>query len=354
MISQGFFDLAPHLEPEYLAGLTAEDRRDLFGYIGKDAEQATRQLGQNQCNNYKKRFILEIKTDENRPADNIFKAHFNGNRVMKKGPFSSGGVTTVFGMCLPEGKLVVTAIDRQGDGMKDGSYIIALDGYVVAASPGSGSWSRRVHTFDIATASASSPQSSHSNPTNRPTPEHNDFISGRSTCFAPRTNEEYDYWIEHNARRQTYHSMFGVDFRPLGWSNDLADDSARYANELLQFCCTKTLIHDKNNIYHGENLASSCGTGGAKKSADDVLSRWVDNEHIEDDYRNKLHYTQVLWRATSLVGCHTAVREMGDGRTCQMQVCRYYRPGNCGVNQNNYLTEMLKDDTNCNGSPVYC
>ncbi|KAL7459229.1 LOW QUALITY PROTEIN: hypothetical protein ACHAWC_010908 [Mediolabrus comicus] len=41
-----------------------------------------------------------------------------------------------------------------------------------------------------------------------------------------------------------------------------------------------------------------------------------------------------------------------DGRTCQMQVCRYHKPGNCGLDENNWLNEMLKDDTRCIGSPV--
>eukprot|EP00985_Skeletonema_marinoi_P006483 scaffold2803_cov96-Skeletonema_marinoi.AAC.4 len=35
----GFFDLAPHLDPEFLSQLTDEDRSGLIGYIGDDAEQ---------------------------------------------------------------------------------------------------------------------------------------------------------------------------------------------------------------------------------------------------------------------------------------------------------------------------
>lgn len=334
---------------------------------GTDVAQAARQLSQSQCSNNKHKFVLEITTDENTPGDNVFKVHFNGSRVMKKGPFSRGGVTTTFGMCLSQGKLVVTAIDRRGDGMSDGTYRITIDGNDVAGAPDSEQWGRRVHTFNIGSSSMSatsaysgsnrvSAQSSYSNsnPTNRPTEKQNDYISGRSTCFAPRTSEEYDYWVEHNARRRKYHSMYGVDFKPLGWSNELADESTRYANELLQFCCTSTLKHDETNIHHGENLASSCGTRPGAKSADEVVSRWVENEHQLENYREKLHYTQVLWRSTSLVGCGVAQRSMDDGRTCQMQVCRYHKPGNCGLDQNNWLNEMLKDDTRCVGSPVYC
>lgn len=374
-VDEGLMFSGRHLDSELEEG--ADDHKlqqiqlpqDVVDYDEEedtDVTQTARQLSQSQCSNNKHKFVLEITTDENTPSDNVFKIHLNGSRVMKKGPFSRGGVTTTFGMCLSEGTIVVTAIDRRGDGMSDGTYRISIDGNVVDGAPDSEQWASRVHTFNIGSSSMSttsaysgsnrlSAQSSYSNsnPTNRPTEKQNDYISGRSTCFAPRTSEEYDYWVEHNARRRKYHSMYGVDFKPLGWSNELADESSRYANELLQFCCTSTLKHDETNE-HGENLASSCGTRPGAKSADEVVSRWVENEHQLENYREKLHYTQVLWKSTSLVGCGVAQRSMDDGRTCQMQVCRYHKPGNCGLDQNNWLNEMLKDDTRCTGSPVYC
>jgi hypothetical protein len=43
------------------------------------------------------------------------------------------------------------------------------------------------------------------------------------------------------------------------------------------------------------------------------------------------HMTQVLWRATTHVGCGEAVKTMSGGKTCRIQVCRYARPGNCDM-----------------------
>jgi pathogenesis-related protein 1 len=64
----------------------------------------------------------------------------------------------------------------------------------------------------------------------------------------------------------------------------------------------------------------------------DVLGQWVDDEAQFYDPMNKTcvggvcgHFTQVLWRTTSYVGC-------GIARCPSEQpiyVCQYRRPGNC-------------------------
>ena len=41
-----------------------------------------------------------------------------------------------------------------------------------------------------------------------------------------------------------------------------------------------------------------------------------------------------------------------DGVTCHVQVCRYQKPGNCGVNKYNYLQKMMADYSSCKGIPV--
>mmetsp|Transcript_24730 Transcript_24730/g.42099 ORF Transcript_24730/g.42099 Transcript_24730/m.42099 type:complete len:456 (+) Transcript_24730:109-1476(+) len=364
----GFFDLAPHLDPEFLSLLTDEDRSGLFGYIGDDAElEVARHLGQttNRCGD-KRMFILAIVADRTNPGDNVFKVFFNGRQVMKKGPFNNA-VQVFAGMCVPAGELKVEATDYTGDGMQDGSYRVEIDGEIVASNPGTDSWDTIVHTFDTSVSSTSSNTSSSNNnpnpadqttspPSRNPTPAPN-AITGRGTCFEPRTDEEDDYLDEHNARRMEYHSFHGADYKPLQWSNDLADSAAEYAEDLLQYCCTSTLVHDKTNGgSFGENLASNCGSGswGQKPSADNILKRWVDDEHDRPNYLNKRHYTQALWRGTERVGCGVAEKDMGNDRTCHMQVCRYHKPGNCGANQSNYLEMMLADSSGCQGTPVDC
>ncbi len=284
----------------------------------------------------------------------MFEVFFNDRRVMRRGPFNQA-VESYAGICVPAGTLQVVATDASGDGMIDGYYEIELEGVVVVPRTGSDSWSRRVHTFDTSISTDITGA-----PTPSPSPAPNtddDFISGRNTCYEPRTEEENDYLNKHNDRRMTYHSMLDADYKPLQWSNELADSAAAYATELLQYCCTQELPHDSTNGgSYGENLASNCGSGswGLKPAAEQILTRWVDNEHDLPRYVNKRHYTQVLWRGTERVGCGVAERDMGNRKTCHMQVCRYQKPGNCGANNWNYLEKMLADSSRCSGVDVEC
>lgn len=307
-------------------------------------------------------FVLTIEADSEYPEDNEFTVFFNEMQVMKKGPFNSA-VRVYAGMCLPAGQLKVVVTDDRGDGMKHGTYEVSLDGAVVG-SPASGNWSRLVHNIDTSSSTSGTTSSGNNpNPTDRPTrqptPAPND-IGGRNTCFEPRTDEEKDYLDEHNASREEYHTFHGADYKPLQWSNDLADSAASYANDLLQYCCVPGgLKHDDtNNGKFGENLASNCGASnsdwGRKPHARNILNRWVDMEHSKESYVNKRHYTQALWRGTEQVGCGVAERDMGNNKMCHMQVCRYQKPGNCGANQSNYLEKMLADFSGCSGAPVDC
>ena len=63
------------------------------------------------------------------------------------------------------------------------------------------------------------------------------------------------------------------------------------------------------------------------------------------------------WRATRYVGCaeaSTTYEKDGKSRTCRAQVCRYAKPGNCGMSKYkdakgvvDWKTPMLMDDTRC-------
>ena len=142
-------------------------------------------------------FILAIVADRTNPGDNVFKVFFNGRQVMKKGPFNNA-VQVFAGMCVPAGELKVEATDYTGDGMQDGSYSVEIDGEIVASNPGTDSWDTIVHTFDTSVSSTSSNTSSSNNnpnpadqttspPSRNPTPAPN-AITGRGTCFEPRTD----------------------------------------------------------------------------------------------------------------------------------------------------------------------
>lgn len=354
----GFFDLAPHLDPDIHSLLSDEDRSGLFDYTGEDGDQKdARHLGltNNPCSaKGKKLFLLKVVVDTKSPGDNTFTVYLNNNVVMRKGPFEQAAQLR-FGFCVSKGKLLrVEAEDKGKDGMRNGSYEVTLDGAVVARSPDSDKWSKLVHTFSTSSTPDTTDVST-SRPTRKPTPAPFS-ISGRNTCYEPRTSEEMDYLAEHNGRREKYHRAYGVDYKPLKWSNDLAKSSASYADKLLNYCCTSKLPHDSNNRgSFGENLASSCGSGswGKKPAATNILNRWVENEHNRN-YLGKLHYTQVLWRGTTHVGCGVAEKDMGNGYTCHMQVCRYQKPGNCGTNASNYKAKMLADSSGCGAVDVDC
>jgi len=56
-----------------------------------------------------------------------------------------------------------------------------------------------------------------------------------------------------------------------------------------------------------------------------------------------------LWRPSKYLGCGESVKAYGGGQ-CHIQVCRYAKPGNCGMSTynstdgDNWLVPMLKGE----------
>ncbi|KAL7456344.1 hypothetical protein ACHAWC_007871 [Mediolabrus comicus] len=145
------------------------------------------------------------------------------------------------------------------------------------------------------------------------------------------------------------HKRYGKSYVPLNWSGGLKESARQWANELLK-SCGQGLYHEKQSKY-GENLAANVGSGswGAMKDADDIVKRFVEDE-ADKDWPANAHLTQCLWRASKYVGCYDAEKDMGDGKMCRVQVCRYARAGNCDMhnfNDSKRMDAVMQDSSNC-------
>lgn len=125
---------------------------------------------------------------------------------------------------------------------------------------------------------------------------------------------------------------------PLSYSTELAASSQRWANHLrAENHCRMRHSQPDNN--YGENLywASAIRWSDGKRevqtvSPKKVVDAWGSEIKDYDYARNTCapgkmcgHYTQVVWKSTSHVGCAVAVCE--DSRD-QVWVCQYQTPGN--------------------------
>jgi hypothetical protein len=161
----------------------------------------------------------------------------------------------------------------------------------------------------------------------------------------------------HNKYRTEVATRFGVPaLGPLAWSKDLAIAAQTYANETLADHVIKTgkLKHDLaelDRLGHGENLAQF--TPGFL-SLTGFVDRWgrenlffVDSPGSDGlyDFPNVAsgkidpetglpgevgHYTQIVWRDTTLVGCGRVITNDPDpsGKRWDILVARYFIRGN--------------------------
>lgn len=125
-----------------------------------------------------------------------------------------------------------------------------------------------------------------------------------------------------------YRAQAGVP--PLQWSAQLAIAAQAYAQQLA---ATGRFAHSarETRLGQGENLWM--GSAGAY-SLETMLTHWGEERHMFRSgifpsvtttarWADVAHYTQMIWRGTTQVGCalHT-------GRGNDFLVCRYSPPGN--------------------------
>lgn len=136
----------------------------------------------------------------------------------------------------------------------------------------------------------------------------------------------------HNRWRQT------VAAPPLFYSTELEASAQKWANHLKQdnHC---QMQHSQPDGHYGENLywASAVEWSDGRRELQKVSPKTVvddwGKERTDYNYNSNScakgkmcgHFTQVIWKTTSTVGCAIAVCE--DSRE-QVWVCQYQPPGN--------------------------
>ncbi len=118
---------------------------------------------------------------------------------------------------------------------------------------------------------------------------------------------------------------------PLAWDETLAADALRYAEDLARSGKFEHSKEPRGNAPEGENLWT--GTRDAY-TYDEMIGHWVDERRFyraaptpdfstSGRWEDVAHYTQIIWRGTTRVGCAMASSDSDD-----YLVCRYSPPGN--------------------------
>ncbi|KAL9250541.1 Pathogenesis-related protein [Drosera capensis] len=134
----------------------------------------------------------------------------------------------------------------------------------------------------------------------------------------PTTSLAYQFLTPHNIARNT------LGIAPLSWNDQLTSYAQWYANQRLYGCA---LIHSGGP--YGENIFWGSGSDWTPGLA---VEAWMNEKQYYDYYTNSCidgqdcgHYTQIVWRSSTQLGCARVVCENGAG---VFITCNYDPPGN--------------------------
>ncbi|KAI9349219.1 CAP domain-containing protein, partial [Obelidium mucronatum] len=123
----------------------------------------------------------------------------------------------------------------------------------------------------------------------------------------------------HNTFRDQY------NIGPLSWDSEIASHAIAWAVHQASFVGCVDWSHPHGDLVSlGQNLAA--GTSWAYTPAD-LVGSWT-SESVPTTPGTYNHATQVLWGATTKVGCAVAYGLQADGQTCSVLICDYSIPGN--------------------------
>ena len=108
------------------------------------------------------------------------------------------------------------------------------------------------------------------------------------------------------------------------WSDTVASTAQDYANYLA---LTGTFEHD--NSEYGENIYMSSLNTNYVNAIDSWYEEKVDYNYNDNSCSGVCgHYTQIIWKNTTEIGCGKAIYETGDFKGGTVIVCRYNPAGN--------------------------
>jgi hypothetical protein len=164
---------------------------------------------------------------------------------------------------------------------------------------------------------------------------------------ANMSEQDQSFLDAHNQRRQKFHELKGVSYRPMAWSPDLAAGASKFVDEAVKTCTTKNAggpfgFNIANEVIANESL---------QKPPQNAVTWWASDKWYGDNstYPANQQFTAVVWRSALYVGCASKTAQMDNStKWCQITQCRYARTTNCGVDSTNWVNITLDDD------PIVC